>query len=170
MSKLGHSIKGRENANDVFMTPVALVTTHLEYIAPLVREGDKLLEPFCGSGNYLTAMEQKWRENRVDWCEISRGRDFFEYGGEVDAIISNPPYSIMDQVLEKSISLKPRVISYLIAIHALTPRRIEIMNKAGYGLESVKMVKVFKWYGISGIITFVKGGKNCIDFDRVVYK
>ena len=132
MSKIGHSIKGRENANDVFMTPVALVTTHLEYIAPLVREGDKLLEPFCGSGNYLTAMEQKWRENRVDWCEISRGRDFFEYGGEVEVILSNPPYSIIDKVLEKSVSLNPRIISYLIGYGNVTAKRLEYMELNGY--------------------------------------
>ena len=57
-------------------------------------------------------------------------------------------------------------------MHNLTPRRIEILNDAGYYLESMKMIKVFKWYGISVIVTFVKdsNGKNVVDYDRVVYK
>jgi hypothetical protein len=171
-SKISHDIKHREKPNDVFMTPLHLVTSHIDYVKHLIRNDDKILEPFCGSGNYLNQIKEKYPSNNVDYCEITLGRDFFDYVEPTDIIISNPPYSIIDNILKKSIELKPRVISYLIAMHNLTPRRIEILNDAGYYLESMKMIKVFKWYGISVIVTFVKdsNGKNVVDFDRVVYK
>ena len=171
-SKISHDIKKREKPNDIFMTPPPLVITHIEYIKHLIQPTDKILEPFSGSGNYLKKIIETWPENEVDNCEITLGKDFLEYEKEVDVIISNPPYSIIDDILKKSVELKPRVISYLIALHNLTPRRIEKLNDEGYILHSLKMIKVFKWYGISCIVSFVKdtNQQNCIDYDRVVYK
>ena len=45
---------------------------------------------------------------------------------------------------DRLIELKPRIISYLIGLHNLTTRRIEIFNKADYGLTSLKMCKIYK--------------------------
>jgi len=164
MSSVGHSIKKRDKANDVFYTPATAVASHLEVIEAL--PGDKWFDPFKGKGAYYDAFPTQ----NKDWCEITDGKDFFQYTDPVDVIVSNPPYSVIDKVLEHSIALKPRVISYLIGQGNLTARRVEKMNLAGYGLKKVKMLKIFEWYGLSYIVVFEKGAENCILYDRVVHK
>lgn len=169
MYKTSKIIKERTKPNDVFITPLSLVENHINSIKHLVNHDDCILDPFYGTGNYYNTLKKLF--DTIDWTEITENKDFFEYEKKTDVIISNPPYSMIDKVFQKSIELKPRVISYLIAIHNLTTRRIEIMNNNGYYLYSCKLVKVYNWYGMSCIATFVKGDyKNCIDYDRTVYR
>ena len=89
---------------------------------------------------------------------------------KITIISSNPPYSFLDEVILKSLSLEPKIINYLIGVGNLTARRIEMFNNAGYGLTKLHMCKVYKWYGMSYIIQFEKGKNNIISFDRVVWK
>lgn len=163
ISQKNHSIKHRETPNDVFITPVNLCKVHINLISG---NGGKWLDPFKNSGNYYNNFPT---ENK-DWCEILQERDFFEYKEEIDVICSNPPYSILDRVLEHSVSLKPKIISYLIGINNLTAKRIEYMNENGYGLTIMYMCKVFKWFGMSVIVVFEKGENNIIQYDRTVWR
>jgi hypothetical protein len=80
---------------------------------------------------------------------------------------------MIDKVLQHSIALNPTVISYLIGYGNLTTKRIEYMNSKGYELRSMHLTKVFKWYGMSAIVNFVKVDRrcnNCLSFDRTVHK
>lgn len=165
MSKTGHSIKKRSKANDVFLTPVKLAKEHINMI-PYV-EGEIWYDPFKNTGNYYNNFPSPKLLSR--WSEILQGLDFFEFNEKVDVICSNPPYSMIDEVLEKCISLNPRVISLLIGMGNLTTRRMENMNKAGYGLKNMRMLKVQKWYGMSFIVHFEKGADDCFEYDRQVY-
>mgnify|MGYP003628133762 FL=1 len=161
--KISHCIKKRDKANDVFITPLILAKKQIDLIE--FEDDDIWYDPFKNTGNYY---EQFPNDNKC-WSEILYGEDFFEQKAEVDIICSNPPYSMIDKVLEKSISLNPRVISYLIGMGNLTARRIEIMNNAGYGLSKIVFLKVQKWYGMSFIVHFERDCDNCIDIDRTVY-
>jgi len=114
--------------------------------------------------------------NHIDWCEKLEGKDFMDYTvphpqtHKTLAIIGNPPYSILDKWFEKTISLKPKVFSYLIGVHNLTCKRIEMAEKAGYSLKAMKWFKVQKWYGMSCFATFVlDGGESIVETDRTVY-
>ena len=45
------------------------------------------------------------------------------------------------------------------------------MNDKGYILKNLFLTKVYKWFGMTSIVTFVKdNGNNCIDYDRILYK
>jgi hypothetical protein len=45
------------------------------------------------------------------------------------------------------------------------------MNNHGYYLDKMFFTKVFKWFGMSAIVVFTKKSKkNCISFDRNVWK
>jgi len=162
-SQTGHNIKKRNKANDVFLTPLKLAKKHIDLIE--FEDSDIWYDPFKNSGNYYNQFPN---DNKL-WSEILEGEDFFEFNTEVDIICSNPPYSMINQVLEKSVSLKPRIISYLIGMGNLTTKRIEDMNNWGYGLKRIVMLKVNEWYGMSFIVIFEKGAKNCIDIDRTIY-
>ena len=163
-SSISHKIKKRESPNDIFITPVDLCKKAISMID--YNDGDIWLDPFKNTGNYYNNFPTEKKE----WCEILDNKDFFEYKSETDIICSNPPYSMLDDVIKKSISLNPRVINYLIGVGNLTARRIEIFNNSNYGLTKIHLCKVYKWYGMSIIVQFEKNKENIISFDRVVWK
>jgi hypothetical protein len=169
-SKISHDVKHREKPNDKFYTPLSLVKIHLDKFQ-CIPEGSTIFEPFYGEGAYYNEMIKMFPTCKVVYTEIEKGLDFFEWTEHVDYIISNPPYSIIDKVLEKSVSLNPKEVSYLIGFHNITAKRIEYMNSKGYFLKELHLTKVYKWYGMSVIITFANTiDKNIIEFDRVVHK
>jgi len=162
-AKKGREIKEREIPNDKFYTPESAVKEHLKLIDYL--PDDKWLDPFLGHGVYF----DNFPTNNKDWCEIEKDKDFLTYNEPVDVICSNPPYSILQKVFKKCIELKPRIISFLIGVNNLTAKRIEDMNKAGYGLVSIHMMKIYKWFGMSFVVVFEKDKPNCISYDRKVH-
>jgi hypothetical protein len=77
----------------------------------------------------------------------------------------------MDKWIQKNIELQPKCCSFLIGLGNLTARRIEMFEVAGYKLTKMKMLKVFKWYGMSVLVNFEKTTSNSIiEIDRKVYK
>ena len=167
-SSTSHAIKNRKTAKDVFYTPLAVVNKHIESIQALPT--DKWFDPFAGKHIYYDNFPT---ENKV-YTEIEEDKDFFGFNEPVDIICSNPPYSIMDAVLQKSVDLKPRVISYLLLEGKMTPRRIEFLNKHGYSMTGMYMCKVYKWYGMAVAYTFTKqdvvDNKTDFIYDRVVHR
>ena len=164
-SNVAHKIKHRDKPKDVFITPEKLAKTHIDMISPAYKTSI-WYDPFKNSGSYYN---QYPTENKK-WSEILEGKDFFEFDEEVDVIASNPPYSMIDKVLEKSIALKPMVISYLLGINNLTAKRMEYMEANGYYITKLHMCKVFKWFGMSLIVVWEKGGKSILSYDRKVWR
>ena len=176
MSKQGHSIVKRTHANDIFLTPPELAKLHIDIVENL--SGCKAgvwYDPFKNTGNYFNQYP-KYEGIEHQWGELLEGRDFLTYDpGVVDCIVSNPPYSIMNEVIDKSIRLNPKFISYLIGNMNLTPLRIKKFNDAGYCLRHLHFCKIHEWFSTSFIVTFekMKGNDiskfNCISFDCQVY-
>lgn len=162
--KVSYNIKQRRSANDIFITPLDLAKKQIDLIN--YNENDIWLDPCKNSGNYYN----QFPTDKKDWCEILDGKDFFEYNKNVDIIIQNPPYSILDKWIKKNIELNPKIISFLIGIGNLTTKRIETFENAGYGLTKLKMLKVYSWYGMSCIAVFEKNKESIIEYDRKVYR
>jgi len=170
ISKSSHKIKNRENPNDKFYTPLDLVKVHLDMFKN-IPNNSKILEPFAGKKVYYNEMLKLFNNCIIEYTEIDEGLDFFNYNNKVDYIISNPPYSLINKVLEHSVLLKPKVISYLLGFCNITPKRIEYMNNNGYFISGYFLTKVYKWFGHSVIITFSNEiSNNIISFDRNIYK
>lgn len=166
-STISHTIKHRVVPKDVFYTPLSVVKTHLTQIKS--EENDIWLDPFAGKFIYY----DNFPTDLKDYCEISEGKDFFDYKDDVDIICTNPPYSNLDEVLTHSVSLNPRIISYLLLEGKMTPKRIEYLNSKGYSMTGMYMCKVYKWYGMAVAYTFTKGAvENKVEFvyDRIVHK
>ena len=180
-SQVAHKIKQRKSPKDVFITPPGLALHHIKYSLgddigdDLLRNRNiTILDPCCHEryGSYIKHMEDF--NFNFDYCEITMNKDFFKYEGREDglnlyAIIGNPPYSMLDKWFKKSVELKPVIISYLIGQGNITAKRIEFMNKHGYSLVKCKMLKVYKWYGMSYIVHFERQPfiDNCIDIEDV---
>lgn len=168
-TQTSHTIKHRKTANDVFYTPVSVVKNHLKCIKSY--ESDVWYDPFAGKQVYFDNFPTSYKV----YTEISQGSNFFDFNGKADIICSNPPYSIIDDVLEKSVQIKPRIISYLLFEGKMTPKRIEYLNKKGYSMTHMYMCKVFSWYGMAVAYTFEYTGDvvdNTVEFtyDRIVHR
>lgn len=163
-SKTSTKIKNRDKPNDIFLTPLRLSKYHIDMIK--YKDNDIWFDPFKNNGSYFNQFPN---ENKV-WSEILENKDFFNFNGKVDIICSNPPYSCIDKILEHSVFLKPKIISYLIGINNLTPKRIEYMERNNYFITNIHLCKVYKWYGMSSIIIWKKNKKPIISYDRIVWK
>ena len=157
--------KKKKPNSDKFITPASVVTAHLDFIKDIIKNG-LCYEPFIGTKSYLKQML-----GYVVTTEIDEGTDFFEFNEAIDFIVSHPPYSILDKVLEKSVALKPKVISYLLKTSHLTAKRLAYMEESGYYLERMKIVKIHKFGGISVIVCWIKGeGDACIKHSTITFK
>jgi hypothetical protein len=170
-SSVSHKIKNRKKANDVFITPLELAKVHIDFIPDEYKEdNDMWLDPCKNDGSYYNQFPEQVCK---DYCEILEDKDFLEYPNLLDirVIIQNPPYSIIDKWIAKNIELQPDCCSFLIGLQNLTARRIQMFEDAGYKLTKMKMLKVWKWYGMSVLVNFEQTSQDSIiEIDRKVYK
>ena len=113
-----------QNIGDKVYTPEHIA----KYIIKSFNISGKVLDPFRGKG----AFYNNFPTNNKDWCELDEGKDFFDYNEPVDWIISNPPYSIFNDVLEHSIKLCDNIV-YLIPINKLTSSFTRIKKLQEFG-------------------------------------
>lgn len=114
------------NKNDKCMTPPDVA----EQLCDLLPVGalDSCLDGFMGDGAFYKHLPSLV----VDWCEIDKGRDFFDYNKQVDWIISNPPYSIFDAVLDHSFEIANNV-AYLVPLSKIFSSMGRIRKWQAYG-------------------------------------
>jgi len=104
-----------ENEQDVIFTPEYIAEGIINHFKP----SGKCLDPCKGNGAFL-----KYLPINSDWCEITEGKDFFDYRKKVDWIVGNPPYSIFEKWLIHSFKVADNIV-YLIPItKALTSYRV----------------------------------------------
>lgn len=163
----GHKIKYRLKPQDRFYTPPDLAASLVPLVEPIWRS-HTLFDPFRGQGAFYDNFP---KGHVTGWTEIDDGTDFFDTPqSQWDWLISNPPYSNLDEVLEHSCRVAKVGFAYLLLGHALTPRRLERIGQLGFGLTSIHLCKVFKWYGISAFCVFEKGKPHILGFDRKVWR
>ena len=171
-SSTSHKIKSRTTGNDVFITPRKLAKLHIDMIPQkYISWNAGWLDPCKNDGSYYDQFPESVAE---DYCEILEDEDFFlrQIHDYDSVIIGNPPYSILDAWLKHTIALEPDCFSYLIGQGALTTRRMEWIEKAGYTITRLHLTKVYKWYGMSYIIVCEKGADlpQKITMDRTVWR
>ncbi len=88
-----------------------------------------ILDPFKGTGSFYDNYPNNLEK---DWCEIKQNKDFFFYNNHVDWIISNPPYSIFDEVLEHSFEIADNIV-YLVPLSKIVSSMGRIRKIKKYG-------------------------------------
>ena len=79
---------------DIVMTPEYLAKDIIQHYKP---EG-LILDPCRGTGAFYDNYDATYPHTK-DWCELAEDRDFLQYHRKVDWIITNPPWSMMQQFL-----------------------------------------------------------------------
>lgn len=144
---------GKATANDSVMTPDDLAVR----IANAFPIGGKVLEPCSGDGAFLRALPVG-----TEWCEIKEGKDFFDYSGKVDWIVTNPPYSIYDRFLAKCFQVADNVVLLVPLSKTLKSIRIERMVDDYGGLRSINIlggggVAGFPFGFLTGVAHYQRG-------------
>ena len=114
--------------NDDIMTPVEISKSIIDMLDLYDLDG-LVLDPFKGNGSFYNQFPAYVEK---DWCEITEGKDFFEYSNHVDWIISNPPYSILDEVLQHSFEIADNIV-YLVPLFKIVSSMGRIRSISNYG-------------------------------------
>ena len=116
-------------SNDVVYTPDTLAQEIVSHFKPV----GKILEPCCGGGAFLKCMPT------ADWCEIEKGRDFFELNDNYDWIVTNPPWSKIRNFMRHSMEIADNVVFLMTVNHAFTKARIRDVRDAGFHIEEIAL-------------------------------
>ncbi len=119
-------------SNDVVMTPIPLAERLLKHFKPT----GKGLEPCCGCGNILHLLPAG-----TDWCEISLGKDFFDYNEKVDFIFTNPPWSKFRDFLNHAMEISDEIYVLITINHLWTKARLRDIAAHGFGVKEICLVK-----------------------------
>lgn len=109
------------------------------FIVDFFRPTGSILEPCKGTGNFLKALPPQ-----TDWCEITEGKDFFDFHGHMDWIVTNPPYSIYDRFLDHCFEIADNIV-------LLVP-----LQKAFKSMKTIRKVK--EYGGLKQILILGSGG------------
>lgn len=115
------------NANDIVYTPRNIAKEIIDTFAPT----GTILDPSKGLGAFY---DQYPDHCEKDWCEITEGRDFFDFTRPVDWIITNPPYSIFNEFMKHSFEIADNVV-FLIPQNKQYSSHIRLRMIREYGGE-----------------------------------
>jgi hypothetical protein len=116
--------------SDDFQTPDWVV----DYLVPYLRREWVIWECAKGRGNLVRALERKGF--KVIGTDIREGYDFLSWEAEgYDCIVTNPPYSLKDEFLERCYELR-KPFALLLPLTALETRRRQRLFKE-YGVEVI---------------------------------
>lgn len=125
-----------EKRGDIVYTPSWVVTDMVAYFQPQGR----LLDPCRGAGAFTDQLP-----SGTAWCEISDGRDFFEWRDRVDWVIGNPPYSLTRKWFQHSYKIADNLL-YLVPLRNVF---------SGYGFTK----EIDRFGGIVAIRIYGTGGR-----------
>ena len=91
---------------DLVMTPEYLAKDIINHYNP---QG-LILDPARGEGAFYDNIDALYPHTK-DWCELGEGRDFLTYDRKVDWIITNPPWSMMQQFLAHGMEIADNIVS-----------------------------------------------------------
>ena len=155
---LRHQPTRAYQSNDCVMTPPRLARALVAALQP----SGVILEPCAGTGNFVRALRPF---GDVRWCEVARGRDFFEWAEPVDEIVSNPPWSLFARVLAHALDIARHRVALVATInHFWTRHRRELVRRAGFGIEMIiEFPAPMEWQATGfqlGMVVLTRGHKG----------
>jgi hypothetical protein len=173
-----HAARG----DDCYETPVCAVEALLrvEAVPHLV------WEPACGPGAIVDVLRARghtvFASDAVDYGWGHEVGDFFAYCGEMQCIVTNPPYQRAEEFVKHAISCSPLVImllrlafleserrtkilehSGLARVH-LFRNRLPMMHRRGWDGPKASSAMPFAWY------VWERGYKGPTTIDRISWK
>jgi len=132
-------------------------------------ENDFVLEPFKGEGAFYDNLPNYVNK---DWCEIEEGRDYKDYEGNINWVITNPPFRLETDkgrvnsfwyLIDYYTDRVSKGIAFLgndKCFSTLTPIRIKKLNDKGFYVNKIVVCNVKKWRGRYFFIIISKQPSN----------
>jgi hypothetical protein len=117
---------------DIVMTPEWLAKEIIEHFNP----SGVILDPCRGEG----AFYDNFPGNNNEWCELGEGVDFLTYIKKVDWIITNPPWSKMQQFLAHGMKVADNIVYLTTINHYTTKKRIRDMRENNFAIKEIYCV------------------------------
>lgn len=156
---MGRSLSAK-SGNDKVMTPLCLCEQIVKHFNP----HGSILEPCCGSGNFLKVME-------ADWCEIDKGKDFLSVSGHWDWIITNPPYSKYRDFLNKAMEISDNIVFLQLINATFYKARLQDIFNLGFGIKEILLIdtpKEFPQFGFQmGCVYYKRNYRGSIKLDSL---
>jgi hypothetical protein len=118
-----------------------------------IQPTDWVLDPSKGDGVFYNNLPSC----RKAYCEITEGKDFYEWKTPVDVVIGNPPFSHWTKWLDHTLSICKDRFVYVFGCYSLTHSRIQAIHDAGFGITKLHVVKVAWWLAQSIVVVAEKG-------------
>jgi hypothetical protein len=113
---------------DCVQTPIECAEMLVKHFNPKGR----ILEPCKGDGNFLSVLPKE-----TLWCEILKGKDFFDFKGKVDWIITNPPYSKVRKFMQKAMEVSDNIVFLTAINHLWLKARLKDIFERGFGVKEI---------------------------------
>lgn len=131
-----------EKRGDVVYTPDWVALDMCSHFEPAGR----VLDPCRGEGVF-----ERYLWGDTDWCEISEGRDFFDWSETVDWVVGNPPYSLTRKWFRHSYEIADNLL-YLVPLRNIFSGYGFLREIAEYG-----GFKEIRYYGTGSKLGFPMG-------------
>ena len=156
-SSVGHAILRRSTSKrkekDRVYTPEEVAKDCIDKIRYRLKPTDRLFEPFYGKGAFYNL----FGDNPKHYTEIDMGLDFFDVPDDIetDYILTNPPYSIMKDILEKIKKMKHlKGFGFLVNNITMTPPRLCKLEEDGFYPTDLYIFRINNWFGIQNFWFF----------------
>jgi hypothetical protein len=140
-------------------TPLALAR-HLVELVPI--EGrDRVIDPAAGKSR---AFVSSFPVAKRMHCEIEEGIDFLNINLSYEWAITNPPYHLLWDFIDKASREASKGFAFLVninGINTLTPKRLELLRQRRFHLRRLHVCQVKQWFGRYYFYVFAKQRGRC---------
>ena len=132
--------------NDRVYTPKSLAERCVNWCK--LRDTDNVLEPASGEGVFVEVLHEY--THQIETCEIDQGRDFMDYSGKVDWVITNPPWSKYRQFVIKAMEVSDNIGFLIPLTNIVTKARLRDLRQRGFWVTDIYPVPTPKEFPQSG--------------------
>jgi hypothetical protein len=115
---MGKDYRRRKSESDFFQTPYGMT----KQLLAVETFPQPVLDPACGENAIVDVLKAhpNYSSSKVEGFDIIDGTDFLNWNGKIPAIITNPPFSHLDEFIKKASTVCTGKYAMLIKYFHLT--------------------------------------------------
>ena len=138
---------GKRKKSDFYETPYTLTRKFLD--VEYFNKNSTVCEPACGGGAITRVLKEHWEDDKV--TAYDQETNFLWETGEYDYIVTNPPFSIAFEFIQRAKLVAKSKFAFLLPLSYLHGKKRfdEIYSDRTYGLEKVYVFTRYPMLGES---------------------
>ena len=138
---------GKRKKSDFYETPYTLTRKFLD--VEYFNKNSTVCEPACGGGAITRVLKEHWEDDKV--TAYDQETNFLWETGEYDYIVTNPPFSIAFEFIQRAKLVAKSKFALLLPLSYLHGKKRfdEIYSDRTYGLERVYVFTRYPMLGES---------------------